>query len=253
MQARRSPARSTGCSKSHHDAEGRTSDNTALFKQWDPGVQRPVLWSLQAPPNPVLGPQRGLEARSPHHPGPRPPEGRQPRRDPGSSPRPRPCPCVMPPPIQAGLQLPSRLSLGPATSSRGNAQGLGALSPVSQPPAPPAISGQPPAPCKSTHPQPRPGRAWGEVRAQPPSPDSQGSSRVGRHPPPVPGWGVRLGSLTGVSASNSGAPDLPPGPAAPLCCSVLHPSPACRWFPTAVLLKGVGFHTRHWVPSGPSC
>lgn len=72
-QARRSPARSTGCSKSHHDAEGRTSDNTALFKQWDPGLQRPVLWSLQAPPNPVLGPQRGLEARSPHHPGPRPP------------------------------------------------------------------------------------------------------------------------------------------------------------------------------------
>lgn len=135
-QARRSPARSTGCSKSHHDAEGRTSDNTALFKQWDPGPQRPVLWSLQAPPNPVLGPQRGLEARSPHHPGPRPPEGRQPRRDPGSSPRPRPCPCVMPPPIQPGLQLPSRLTLGPATRSRGDAQGLGALSPVSQPPAP---------------------------------------------------------------------------------------------------------------------
>lgn len=58
-QARGSPPQSTGCSKSHRVTEGCTSDNMALFKQQDPGVQRPVLWSLRAPPKPVLGPQRG--------------------------------------------------------------------------------------------------------------------------------------------------------------------------------------------------
>ena len=44
----------------------------ALFQQGDPGVQRPVLQSLRAPSNPVLGPQRGLEAQGPHHPDPDP-------------------------------------------------------------------------------------------------------------------------------------------------------------------------------------
>lgn len=98
------------------------------------------------------------------------------------------------------------LTLSLAARSRGYPSGPQALSPVSRPLPSLPSSGSPQPLHNHSTPSPGLGRL-GRHQGTAASPDSPGSSPVGRHQPPVPGRGERLGGLTGVSASNSGAPE----------------------------------------------
>lgn len=243
-QARGSPPQSTGCSKSHRITEGCTSttrrfssSRTRGYKGQSCGHCRPHLTLCWGPRG--AGSPEPSSPRTPTPGGPSAPQGSWEQPPPSAMPV---CDATSHPPWSTA---PVFSHPQPGCQEQRRPSGPRGSQPSLSPPCPPLPS--------SGSPQPRPGTARGNIRAQPPSPDSPGSSRVGRHQPPVPGRGERLGGLTGVSASNSGAPELPSGPTAPLRWLVLPPGPACRWFPTAVLLKGVRFHAQHWGPLGPSC
>lgn len=222
----RKSSQSTGCSKSHRVTEGCTSDNMALFKQQDPGVQGQSCGHCGPHLSLCWGP-RGAGSLSPHH--PRTPTPGGPSASQGSWEQ---LPalghaCVAPPPIHPGPQLPS-FHPQPGCQEQRRPSGPRALSPALAPLLPLPSSGSPQPPAQPPTPSPGLGRPGGDIRAQPPRPDSlefpggPGTSLLCQDE--VRGWGLDrsvsfklwspLSSPSGPTAPSSLLGPPPPAPRA---------------------------------------